>query len=134
MPTLFTPATIVAAFLFGVLCSYLAYKRGRSPYRWFFIGFLLGILGLIALFAVPSRNRRAASAPVIAAIAPALVPVISGPADKFWYYLDASHQQQGPMSHNALSSALREGKISLATYVWNEEMADWKILQDLMKG
>jgi MFS family permease len=132
MSPLFTPATIIAAFLFGAISSYLAHRRGRSPVRWFFVGFLFGILGLFAVFLAPAMKRKA--------VQPALppeekpLPVIDGPSDKFWYYLDPAHQQQGPMSHNALTTALRQGKISLSTYVWNEDMPDWKILQEFVKG
>ena len=35
------------------------------------------------------------------------------------------------MSHNALVSALKEKKISLSTYVWNEDMSDWKTLTEI---
>ena len=136
MPMPLTPATILAALLFGAISAYLAHRRGRSPYKWFFIGFLFGILGLFAVFmAPPIKNKKAAAAVTSPQqIQGKLLPAIQGPSDKFWYYLDPSHQQQGPMSHNALTSAFHQGKISLSTYVWNEEMADWTLLQKLVKG
>ena len=130
MPMPITPATIIAAILFGIVSSYIAQKRGRSPYRWFFIGFLFGIFGLVASFMAPKR-KVGPIASVVKSDPPPLI--IQGPIDKFWYYLDPARERQGPMSHQALTSAFRQGKITLSTYVWNEEMSDWKFLQEIVK-
>ena len=43
-------------------------------------------------------------------------------------------QQQGPMSHDALTAAWREGKLNLSTYVWNEELPEWKPLEEFVKS
>lgn len=58
---------------------------------------------------------------------------ILGPKDKFWYYLDIGHQQQGPMSHDALISAWKKGVVNLNTFVWNEELTEWKPFQEFVK-
>lgn len=132
MPISINPATIFAAFLFGAISAYAAYRRGRNPYKWFFAGFLFGALGAVFIFLAPKKKtvpQAAAAQP----IEEKLPPAILGPSDKFWYYLDPSHEQQGPMSHTALTSALRQGKISLSTYVWNEEMSDWKELKEFVR-
>lgn len=128
-----TPATIIAAFFFGAISAFLAGKRGRSPYKWFFIGFLFGIFGLMAILLAPQK-KGAQSIRALEIKAEPPVPAILGPSDKFWYYLDPLHQQQGPMSYTALTNAFRQGKISLATFVWNEEMTEWKALQEFVKG
>lgn len=131
LPT--TPAMIIAATLLGAITAVFAHRRQRNPYKWFFIGFLFGMIGLLALFLFPPKRRK----PVVHLASekeeqsPSSLPVIQGPSDKFWYYLDQARQQQGPMSHHALTSAFLQGKISLSTYVWNEDMADWKELQEV---
>ena len=130
MPMPITPATILAAVLFGALSAYLAHRRKKNPYKWFLIGFFFGIFGLFAvLFMSPKKKALP-----LKMVVPPMVPMIQGPSDKLWYYLDPTHQQHGPMSHNGLTSALREGKISLSTYVWNEEWTEWKVLQELVKN
>ncbi|MES2272677.1 MAG: DUF4339 domain-containing protein [Chlamydiota bacterium] len=122
---------LIGACLIGALSSYLAYRRGKNPYLWFFIGFLFGIFGIMAIFFAPSKKK-------IPTLPPELkdepILTISGPKDKFWYYLDSAHQKQGPMSYNALTFQWKEGKVDLSTFVWNEELVDWKPLQELVKG
>lgn len=126
-----TLAALIRAVVFGLIAAYLAYRRKKNPYLWFTIGFLLGVPGICAIFFLPfkkgKKRRRAAAARAQAK------PLLSipGPIDKFWYYLDPEHKQMGPMSHSALSKALHHGDISEATYVWNEEMADWKRVGEL---
>lgn len=122
----FTPLTFFAALLTGSLSAYLAFKQDRNPYFWFGIGFCFGILGACAIFFAPGKKKNQ-SVPIEAA----KPMVIQGPADKFWYYLTHDQAQMGPMSHDALTRAWHEGKISLTTYVWNEELPDWKLLQEL---
>ena len=128
MKPFMSPATFLAAFLFGALSAYLAHRRHQNPYKWFLIGFLFGAFGLFAVFFFPQRKKASLPVPEEKPL-----PTINGPLDKLWYYLDPTHQQQGPMSHNALTTAFREGRISLTTYVWNEELTEWKALQELVK-
>lgn len=129
----FTTATLVCGFLMGVLSAYLAHRRGKNLYLWFSLGFLFGIFGILAIFFAPNPKKKESSsvAPVIQEPAPA--PSIQGPKDKFWYYLDPTHVQQGPVSFDALTTAWREGKITVSTYVWNEDLTDWKVLAELVK-
>lgn len=47
---------IVQALVSGGLASNLAYHKGYSTSEWFFVGFILGILGLIAAAGLPSRK------------------------------------------------------------------------------
>lgn len=123
-----TPFMIISAFAIAFLSAYLAHKRGRNPYAWFAIGFIFGIFGIFAIFFAPSKKRFK-----LADIPPQPVFTIHGPSDKFWYYIDPSNQQQGPMSRDALTSAWKEGKVDLSTYVWHEEMADWQPLKETLK-
>ena len=123
-----SPLMIVSALAIGSFSAYLAHKRGKNPYLWFLIGFLFGIFGIFAIFFASGKKKKRTRAPV----QPKPVPTIQGPTDKFWYYLDPSHQQLGPMSRDALSAAWKEGKIGPATYVWHEEMPNWKPLKETL--
>lgn len=126
MNPLFNPVMLIGAAIIGMISAYLAYKRGKNPYLWFFIGFLFGIFGIFAIFFISPKKapEPAPKQPVFR---------IDGPADKLWFYLDSSHSQQGPMSRDALNSAWKSGKINLSTYVWHEELPDWKPLKETLK-
>lgn len=123
-----SPLMVVSAVVIGGVSAYLAYKRGRNPYAWFAIGFFFGIFGIFAIFFASGKKKPI---PI-----PKLEPVltIQGPTDKFWYYLDPLNQQQGPMSRDAITIAWKEGKVDLSTFVWHEEMTDWKPLKDTLKA
>ncbi|MBI3508772.1 MAG: DUF4339 domain-containing protein [Chlamydiia bacterium] len=115
------------ACLAGLLTGYLARQSGKNGMKWFFIGALFGYL-LLPIFFFPfgqkkQRRKRA----------PKKVYSIEGPAHKFWYYIDPSQNQLGPMSYSALVNAWKEGKIGPATYVWHEELPEWKPLQELIQ-
>lgn len=129
----FSPATLLAALFIGTLSAYLGYRRKRNPYLWFFVGFLFGVFGILAIFFAPqlkSKKKLNASEPVPPVVVDPLASL--GPKDKFWYYLDPNYHQQGPMSLEALKGAWKEGKVNPLTYVWHEELADWKPLRDLL--
>jgi hypothetical protein len=117
--------TIALWILMGGIASHYAKDRGRNPKAWFGIGLMLGILGIILLFILPKLEVK----PVVEAKTPEpqLPPDREkNIAHKFWYYLDPENKQFGPMSFYGLEDALKEGKISLRTYVWNEDLANWK--------
>ncbi|MDE3047470.1 MAG: DUF4339 domain-containing protein [Verrucomicrobiota bacterium] len=122
----FNPMMLIGASVIGAISAYLAYKRGKNPYLWFVLGFLFGIFGIFAIF-LTSPKKAVQPVP--------RQPVfrIEGPSDKFWYYLDPAHAQQGPMSLDALTAAWKSGKIDLTTYVWHEELPDWKPLKETLK-
>ena len=114
------------------MSAYLAHLRKKNCYFWFAIGFIFGLFGVMALFLGYLQDGRAKAA---AADSPPPLPepYVDGPIDRFWYYLDAGRQQQGPMSFEALTQAWKRGEISKASFVWHEELPEWKALQDLIK-
>ncbi len=133
---------ILAWVFFGFVCSKIAKYKGRNPTTWFYLGFFLGLLGVIIIALLPSRhfqNLSYGQAPVIGPMAdPNQDPLPIGPdpiyeeiRKKNWYYLDQHQTQFGPMSFEAFKIAYIEGRLHLGNYVWNEDMADWKKLQDL---
>jgi len=125
----------LALVTIGVISAYLAKKRGKNPYLWFFLGMLFGIFGLIFLFfSKPAQTSlRAQAAPQNDPNTIDITPKIEPSAkEKFWYYLDPDNAQQGPMSFDGLIRAFREGKISVKTFVWNETLENWQPLSDFM--
>ncbi|HLB52887.1 MAG TPA: DUF4339 domain-containing protein [Chlamydiales bacterium] len=123
---IFTPLTFFVALFTGSLGAYLAYKRGRNPYGWFFVGFFFGMLGTLAIFFAPKPKRKVMS-PL-----PQLIQTLSGPTHKLWYYATASREQMGPVSHNGLFQLWKAGTIFPSTYVWNEELSEWKLLKEFI--
>ncbi|NGX50817.1 MAG: hypothetical protein K1060chlam2_00668 [Chlamydiae bacterium] len=132
--------SIILWLIIGVICSRVARQRGRNPTTWFFLGVILGVIGLIVLyimppkkvplpatFSTPSPNEKPIDITVvpIEPPAPTIVPTI------LWYYLDESNSQYGPMSFSALQGSWDDDKITSSTYVWNEEMENWKTLEEL---
>ena len=118
------PALLSVSFAVGIFSAYYARKTGRNPYVWFAVGFFFGALGIFAIFFAPKKKVKAPPGPVISFN-------LRGPNDKLWYYLDKGKQQEGPMSRDALIAAWKSGKIGPATYLWHEELADWKPLSEL---
>lgn len=119
--------TLLFSAATGLLSAFLAHRRGNNPYLWFAVGFCFGMLGALCLFFAPKKKKFTPPP------APIPQPYLSGPLDKFWYYLDPSHTQVGPMSHTAISKEWQEGKIPTSTLVWHEELAEWQPLADLVK-
>lgn len=120
------PLMFVTAAVMGSVFAFLAYKRQRNPYLWFALGFLFGIFGIFAIFFFRPKKKQASTD-----LPPAeRVFSIHGPTDKFWYYLDPAHQQMGPMSHEALTKAFKEGRVGPSTYVWHDELPEWKPLKE----
>lgn len=125
-----TSLTFLLAFLTGCMGAWFAHRRKKNIYLWFTIGFFFGILGAFLIFFIPQKKKK----PAALQKPEPLPPSILGPSDKFWYYLTTEHEQVGPMSHAALTSAFRQGKISPTTFVWNEELPDWKPLEDMIQA
>lgn len=128
-------------FAIGGVCAYYARERGRNPFAWFAIGLIFGIIGLVSLFLLPNRkkelllnntaqNSYTPPEPAIETIEPEEAPP-PPKSNKFWYYLDQVNQQFGPMSYDALQEAWKEGKISLNTYVWNEDLENWTRFEEI---
>lgn len=130
--------------LLGGICAYVAKQRNRNPIGWFFLGALLGVIGLIILYILPSKAKAietpstapqaAVPTPEITADIPPSPPETSSAPSgtrKLWYYLDEDNNQYGPMSFPALREAWLDDKIANSTYLWNEDMEEWKSLEDL---
>ncbi len=121
--------TLLVSGVAGLISGYLAYKRGKNPIFWFIIGTLFGLLGVFAFFFLAKPKKQPAPQPEVRQPE----PYIHGPADKFWYYLDASHSQIGPLSYNGLKSGWRQGTIPQSAFVWHEDLTDWTPLRELIR-
>ncbi|MBS3903390.1 MAG: DUF4339 domain-containing protein [Anaplasmataceae bacterium] len=106
----------------GAISAYIAHNKARNPYIWFALGCFFGLFGILAVVLVkPIRKKEPIAQPLVQPTLP----------NYMWYYLDNSSKQFGPLSTYGLQSALREGKVSLASYVWNESMQEWKVLKEI---
>lgn len=127
---------LISWTLIGYLCSRIAQNRGRNPTIWFALGAILGLIAVIVLYILPPK---VATAPAVILPGkqdntPSYTPseeVATRPPEALWYYLDKENNQYGPMSFNALKSAWNCDEIKPSTYVWNENMKEWKTLESL---
>ena len=118
--------SVILWFLMGTLCSYLARQRGRDPAIWFFLGMLLGILGVIVLFILPdlSKTEKPVQEEQEALYSESQIsPEIRFPQ---WFYLDKEKKAQGPFSFEQFSNLWKEGVFNEEAYVWKEGMAKWE--------
>lgn len=132
--------TLIIWAICGSICAHFAQKQGRSPRKWFFIGMLLGLFGLLILFLMrPYENwrlkRQKGKQTEKKEESPAIQSLFThAPPDILWYYLDFEHQQQGPMSLNALENDWKAEKLRPSTWIWNEHLTDWKPLSEVFSS
>lgn len=124
--------TFLLWVLFGCITAHFAKRRGRNPYGWFLIGLFLGLIGLCLVFILPKKTETpvAEEEPITIEIFP---EVSDDQKTKFWYYLDQTNKQQGPMSFNGLIRAWNEGIVQPETQVWNETLENWKPFSEFLK-
>ncbi len=128
--------SIALSLVLAWICSHYARRRGRNPTTWFILGALFGIFALITLFILPVyklQQNQISNAPMPQQRTPELAALFPLHAEKLWYYLDEQKQQFGPMSFSALNKAWNEGEVRELTFVWNEEMENWKHLKDVIQ-
>lgn len=49
---------LIVALIFGIACALIAHNKGRSAVGWFFIGFLLSLIGFILVLVVSDKARE----------------------------------------------------------------------------
>ncbi|MBI5274730.1 MAG: DUF4339 domain-containing protein [Chlamydiales bacterium] len=118
--------------ILGLICSRIAKKKNRNPTTWFYIGFFLGVIGVVIILFLPSKSAAIHVAIEPTTIVPIDNPVMRELRGKHWYYLDESHLQIGPMSFDAFKRSFQEGRFSFKNYVWNEDLDSWKKLEELV--
>lgn len=106
------------SFTMGSIAYYIAKKKEKKAYLWFWWGFFFGLLGVLFLYFLPSKKKK--EEPKASLPAPV--------ANKIWYYLSEDMTQSGPISTHALKQAWKDGTVTDTTYIWNEDLDDWKQL------
>lgn len=122
--------------LMGISAAYFANQRGRSPYVWFAIGILFGLLGLLFVFLLPVVNKDELELEQgdsgVNKESFTLLPAYKNHEFfiKDWFYLDSQHKQQGPVSFDILKKMLQDETIQRSSFVWCEGMLDWKKIEE----
>lgn len=117
---------ICVTFLIGVITAVFAKRSKKNPYIWFFSGLIFGVAGLITLFFLNIYEAKKAKKTKKILKRPYVIE-----DSKFWYYLDDHKKRFGPISLNKLKNLWEENKIFSNTYVWNDNLTEWKILKEL---
>lgn len=137
---------ITTWLIMGAITAYLAKKRDRNPIAWFFIGVFLGILGVVILLFLPQKQGETTVKPAPASIQASTYHPLSMPEELpfesqpprtrlsqnpkiHWYFIDQNKSSQGPLSFDAFKNAYKNGVITPATMIWNEEIEQWTLLK-----
>lgn len=130
--------SLIIVILFGAITAYYAERRGRNPWGWFIMGFLFGILGLLALFILPNKNSESKQSSeklngedFAPPISPNVPKSQENYSEKLWYYIDQEQKQEGPFQFEVLKSLWKDNKLSSSVYVWSAGMSDWKQIYEL---
>jgi hypothetical protein len=127
--------SLLLLVVIGSFCFYIAKKRQRNPYFWFFIGFFFGILGLLFLLLIPKKSQNELvpqtqpsilKQPIVASSS-----IISPYKDMQWHYLDEEHKTIGPLYFSELLQAWIDGRLSIKSYVWTDKMNDWQQIEQI---
>lgn len=138
----------------GLICSFVAKSKGRNQYLWFTVGVLFSVLGLLVLFLLPSLKKEKEPKTTPAGIKsmnseaalpseeeenfqPQSEPVMRIKPDSSleWWYIYVSEEEKviekrGPMKVEDLRKEFVYKKLSISTYIWCDELADWTPLSE----
>ena len=132
------------AALTGALVAYLAKERGRGPAIWFILGFLFGLLALVLVLVLPAQqakenieSKEAASPEKegeeqgdrMKAFRP--MQIRHHFYDLDWHYVDDKGENAGPITFEQLQGLWKSKGLSDQSYVWNEEMSEWKVVETI---
>lgn len=105
--------TLFLSFFIGLVTAYFAQMRFRSPFFWFCIGMLFGMLGLLFLFFLPPLERELA------------IDEEEKLSDQ-WFYLDKQHNIREAPELGELKMFWAKGIVNENSYFWKKGMGDWK--------
>jgi hypothetical protein len=115
---------LISSSILGLIASYFAIKQNRNYFIWFLLGFMFGTVTLIVLFFLkPPKKEEKQTATI-----PTLTNTIKD--SKFWYYLNKTKTEVGPLSSTKLISLYKNGVIFDNTFVWNEDLENWLYLKN----
>ncbi|QZA59106.1 DUF4339 domain-containing protein [Candidatus Rhabdochlamydia porcellionis] len=120
---------ITISLFWGWITARFAQKKGLNPKKWYIAGVLFCALAFIAVLFRRKKNLKIPD-PVHK---PALIPIHPLQRENLWYYLDETGQQFGPINFQALANAWEDEKIKEESYVWNEDLGDWKKFKEIIQ-
>ena len=130
------------ALLSGLLCSFVAQKKGRSALGGFLWGFFLPVLALLVFLLLPPKNSQEPNADLNLDLQEleALEETEELREEKqeessflLWYYLDEQKQVCGPLSMHRLKEDCKEGRVIPSTLVWNDTLEKWTPYKEVVK-
>ena len=126
---------IVGFLLMGFITAYFAYKSKKNYYIWFVAGTLYGIFAILFLLFLNYRDyrknkKKKTLTKNVKKEEKQLNLEISLKDSKLWYYLDKENKKFGPHSLTRLERLLQEKYITENTYVWNQDLKNWKLLKN----
>lgn len=121
---------LLFALFFGVLSAHFAKKQRRNPVTWFLVGFFLGLFGVGLICLLPFVERWKAQRKHKPALSLRHMPP-PPERSQIWYYLDAQHQEKGPIELPDLVQIWKEEQIGKNSYVWSAGMPEWKKLSEI---
>lgn len=120
---------ITISLFWGWITARFAQKKGLNSRNWYIAGVLFCALAFIVVLFRRKKNLKIPD-PVHK---PELIPIHPLQREHLWYYLDETGQQFGPINFQALTHAWEDKKIKAESYVWNEDLGDWKKFKEIMQ-
>ena len=106
-----------------------AQKKGLNQKNWYIAGMLFCALAFIMVLFQRKKNLKMPE-PVDKS---QLIPIHLSHRECLWYYLNKTGQQFGPISFQALINDWENNKIEEESYVWNEDLDDWKRFKEVLQ-
>lgn len=129
--------------LLGIISAYIAFKKQRNPFGWFFIGFLFGLIGIVIVLILPPSDIRGnsnqncfseedytdptleISSKEVEETAEKTItsPIFEAPN---WFYLDENKKAIGPFNEENLMTILLTKENRKEIWIWKKGMPDWQ--------
>jgi len=121
---------LAISIVMGCLCAILAGSRQRSPIAWFFLGFILGWIGLLLIYILPSLGKEESVQPepeqIEIEVEEQKEVESSFEKSENWFYLDQKKDVCGPLSFQIIKEKWGSGDLSEDSWIWNEKIVEWK--------
>ena len=109
----------------GLICAWIAPKKGRHPVIWFALGVLFSVFAVGLLLVLPPVKKHKVQPK------PTIIPMNSEVFNRVWFYLDQTNAQQGPVDFIHIAKSFSEKQLSKQSYVWAEGMENWEQINDI---
>jgi hypothetical protein len=104
-----------------------------NPWFGFFVGSFFGVLGLTVIYLIPQKKEAIVIAPK-SPFSEKQNIFFNNPdfQRKLWHYIDQNKKVSEAVSLQKMKGEFLKGKITMDTYIWNEEMSNWKQVKELV--